>query len=93
MWVTEPVRILIGTGERDESTIHHGPPIDRILDHILVRVTVTVMNHHDQNTPERKALLHSVPYNSPSSKTRQQALRQGRTLEAGAEAEAMEGPA
>ena len=61
---------------------------------VLVRVTIAVMKHHDQDKLKRKGLIFlTAPYSSSLSKAVKQELTQGKNLEAGADAEATEGSA
>jgi hypothetical protein len=52
---------------------------------VSVRVSIAVMKHHDQSNLGRKH-FHSTVHHQ-----RKQELKQGRNLEAGADAETMEG--
>ena len=58
---------------------------------VLVRVTIAMMKHYDKSKLERKGLmLFTAPFNSSLSKAVREELTQGRNLEVGTEAEAME---
>ena len=55
---------------------------------VLVRVTIVVIKHHDQSNWEMKGLIWLLLRRKSG-----QELKQGRNLEAGADAETMEGAA
>lgn len=59
---------------------------------VLVRVSITMTKHHDQkgNWGGKEEICFTFLYCSPSLGKSEQELRQGRDLEAGVDAEAME---